>query len=73
MFVSPDAGEWKVQWEGSERAMANTATQEEAVALAKDRVSRLPEGTCSQIVVQGHDGKFITEWTYGQDPFPPAG
>ncbi|MCI0429634.1 MAG: DUF2188 domain-containing protein [Rhodospirillales bacterium] len=26
-----------------------------------------------QVLVQGEDGKFVTEWTYDEDPFPPRG
>lgn len=27
----------------------------------------------SQVLIQGTDGKFRTEWTYGHDPYPPKG
>jgi hypothetical protein len=33
----------------------------------------LVAGTLSQIRVQGEDRKWITEWTYGDDPFPRRG
>ncbi len=48
-------------------------TQREAILLAKSHVASLPQGTLSQILLQGDGGKFRTEWTYGNDPFPPRG
>lgn len=48
-----------------------TSTQAEAIRIAKKRVADLPEGTLSQILIQGARGQFRTEWTYNKDPFPP--
>jgi hypothetical protein len=31
------------------------------------------QGFDSQVLVQGRDGKWQTEWTYGKDPYPPKG
>lgn len=62
---------WKVKCEHcSEEAKP---TQQEAIKLAKQHVADLPAGTLSQILIQGKDGKFRTEWTYGNDLFPPRG
>jgi hypothetical protein len=30
-------------------------------------------GHDAQVLVQGTDSKFRTEWTYGNDPYPPKG
>ena len=30
-------------------------------------------GLDAQVVVQGEDNKFRTEWTYGNNPYPPPG
>ena len=75
MFVSPpSSGDgWAIQWEGGREEENTHDTLVEAVAAAKALVGGLPAGSCSQIVVQGQDGQFRTEWTYGADPFPPEG
>ena len=82
LFVSPSGGDWVVQWErgpgwrtGSEitsvKVESTHATQPEAIAAARGVVGRLIENTCSQIVVQGTDGRVRADWTYGTEPFPP--
>jgi hypothetical protein len=30
-------------------------------------------GYNAQVIVQGDDSVFRTEWTYGRDPYPPKG
>ena len=72
LFVSPSGTQWKVQFEGGS-LVSNHTTQEAAIKAARAKVASLPEGACSQILVQGADGQFRTEWTYGKDPFPPRG
>jgi hypothetical protein len=72
LFVSPDGARWKAQWEGGV-VVSSHDTQTAAVRAARGTVRSLPQGTCSQIMVQGADGRWRTEWTYGQDPYPPAG
>ncbi|MEV4537528.1 DUF2188 domain-containing protein [Asanoa sp. NPDC049518] len=66
--VVPDGGGWKVE-HGS--AVDSThANKEQAVdAGRKAAKSRQP----SQLVVHTTDGKIETEYTYQDDPFPPAG
>ena len=48
-------------------------TQAAAIKTAREHVASLPAGTLSQIVVQGANSQYRTEWTYGKDPFPPRG
>jgi hypothetical protein len=72
LFVSPDGARWKVQWEGG-NVDSHHNTQTAAISAARAIVRGLPAGQCSQIMVQHPDGKWRTEWTYGQDPYPPAG
>jgi hypothetical protein len=72
LFVSPAGKRWNVQWEGGKSDSFHD-TQVAAIRRAGAVVGSLPAGTCSQIMVQGTDGKWRTEWTYGQDPFPPPG
>jgi hypothetical protein len=42
----------------------------EAVATAHKNGQ---SGHDAQVIVQGRDGKWQTEWTYGHDPYPPKG
>jgi len=71
IYVLPHGTQWKVQCEHCKSIQTNT--QAEAIRIAKRHVAELPAGTLSQIRVQGAGGQFITEWTYGSDPFPPRG
>lgn len=45
-------------------------TQALASRAAVDAANK---STNSQVLMQGRDGKWITEWTYGNDPYPPKG
>ena len=72
LFVSPDGQRWKVQWEGGSVDTYHS-TQDAAIKRARAVVGSLPQGECSQIMVQRPNGQWVTEWTYGSDPFPPRG
>lgn len=71
IYVLSHGTKWKMQCEHCNSVVTNTQT--EAIKLAKHHVAELPLGTLSQILVQRDNGQFRTEWTYGQDPFPPKG
>ena len=65
-------GEWKISYAGEH--YGPYATQEDAITAAIDAAHKLGgKGTDSQVLVQGTDHKFRTEWTYGHDPYPPRG
>lgn len=50
------------------------STQREAIRAAVDAAHKTGEkGMDAQVLVQGADNKFRTEWTYGNDPYPPPG
>jgi hypothetical protein len=70
-YVLSHGSKWKVQCEHCGDEIKDT--QYEAIASARKHVASLPAGTLSQIRVQGQDGRWRTEWTYGADPFPPVG
>ena len=72
LYVSPHGTQWKVHWQGESNGKIFDK-KEDAIKYARSLVASLPEGTCSQIIVQRADGTFQTEWTYGQDPYPPRG
>lgn len=71
IYVLSHGTKWKVQCEHCDFEIKDT--QAEAIKIAKKHVASLSQGTLSQILVQRDNGQFRTEWTYGQDPFPPQG
>lgn len=65
-------GEWKIKHNG--RHSHPYATQAEAISSAVEAAHAAhAEGGLSQVLVQGEDLTFRTEWTYGKDPYPPPG
>lgn len=71
IYVLSHGEKWKVNCEHCDSELRET--QLLAINLAKSHVAKLPHGTLAQILVQNDQGRFRTEWTYGQDPFPPVG
>lgn len=71
IYVLSHGTKWRVKCEHCNEAVVSTKA--EAVETARQHVSSNPEGTLAQILVQGQDGRWLTEWTYGQDPYPPKG
>ena len=64
--------QWKISLEG--KHYGPYATQAAAIRAAVDGAHTNGEaGRDSQVLVQGQDNKFRTEWTYGHDPYPPRG
>ncbi len=62
---------WHVQKAGGKRSSGNFDSQAEAIDAARDFAKNFDKG---QVVVHRKDNNQIrTEYTYGQDPFPPAG
>jgi uncharacterized protein DUF2188 len=71
-FVVLQGGKWKIKH--GDRHSAPFDTQAEAIRSAVDKAHAASEkGELSQVVVQGEDLLFRTEWTYGKDPYPPPG
>lgn len=69
-WVSPRDGSWSVSLEGGAGAIKIFDLKDDAIQRARElALNNQP----SQVIVQGRDGKIQTEWTYGNDPFPPAG
>lgn len=49
-------------------------TQGAAIKAAVDAAhSTGNRGMDAQVLIQGQDGQWRTEWTYGHDPYPPRG
>jgi hypothetical protein len=70
-YVLSNGGAWKIQHEGKDY---HYATQAEAMKAAVDTAHKAGrEGHDAQVLVQGQSGQWRTEWTYGNDPYPPRG
>jgi hypothetical protein len=71
-FVVLHEGEWKIKHDG--RHSKPYPSQREAIRDAVTRAHKYGEsGQTAQVLVQGKDLLFRTEWTYGRDPYPPPG
>lgn len=65
-------GQWKISFEG--KLYGPYDTQAAAIRKAVDAAHEAgKKGHDSQVLIQGTDNKFRTEWTYGHDPYPPKG
>ena len=63
-------GNWEVKKQGASRASAISETKAGAI----DRGRKLAKGGgLGQLIIHKQDGKFQTEYTYGDDPYPPEG
>jgi hypothetical protein len=61
--------EWKISLAG--KHYGPYATQKLAIRAAVDAAQKA--GGDAQVLVQGQNNQFRTEWTYGHDPYPPPG
>lgn len=61
-------GRWHITLNGTR--YGPYATQAQAIEAARAAAKKVRN---SQVLVQGADNLFRTEWTYGNDPYPPAG
>ena len=69
LHISKAGKQWKVHWKGEDSGIVYTL-RSIALAAAKKMVAKLPPGECFQIKIQKQNGEYVTEWTYGIDPFP---
>lgn len=69
--VVPNAnGEgWGVKGSGNERYTRLADTQAEAIEMAKQFAQN--QGT--ELVIHRPNGQIREAWSYGNDPYPPAG
>lgn len=68
-YVLSSPGGWLVQKPDSGR-VGPFPTQQDAIDWARTAAKL---SAPSQVLIQGRDGRFRTEWTYGNDPYPPLG
>jgi hypothetical protein len=70
-YVVPHLGSWAVKHNDLYYPFI---TQKDAIRSAVDAAHVSGQrGFDAQVLVQGVGGQFRTEWTYGHDPYPPAG
>lgn len=71
-YVVLHGGQWKISH--NDNHYGPYPTQRQAIRVAVDTAHRAGrEGHEAQVLVQGQDSRFRTEWTYGNDPYPPPG
>jgi hypothetical protein len=71
-YVILNQGQWKIKY--GDKHYGPYETQKAAIRTAVDAAHQAGvNGHDAQVLVQGQDHQFRTEWTYGHDPFPPAG
>jgi hypothetical protein len=70
-FVLKDGAAWKVRHNDKDVSYATQAAAMKAAVDAAHAAGKAGHDT--QVLVQGRDGKWQTEWTYGNDPYPPKG
>ena len=71
-YVVRHEGEWKIKL--NDRHFGPYVTQRSAIRIAVDAAHKAGKtGHDAQVLVQGADNQFRTEWTYGHDPYPPEG
>lgn len=68
--VTPRDDRWAVKRRGAERASDIFDDKDDAVNRARELAKAIGH---SQVVIHGRDGKIQTEYTYGNDPYPPKG
>ncbi len=66
--VVPNNGNWQVKKDGI--VLSNHVLKSDAITKGRSlAVANQP----SQLVIHRADGTIETEFTYGNDPYPPAG
>ena len=71
-YVVLHGGEWKIKHDGQH--VGHYQTQKGAITAAVNFAHQAGlNGHDAQVLVQGTNNQFRTEWTYGHDPYPPPG
>ena len=68
--VGPDGDRWRLQKRGGSRASGTFDKKADAVARGRELAKAQERG---QLVIKKQNGRIQTEYTYGDDPFPPRG
>lgn len=68
VITHPNGG-WQVKGEGNTRATARTATQKEAIGIARE----ITRNQGSELVIHRPNGQIREKDSHGRDFFPPRG
>jgi hypothetical protein len=64
--------EWRIKY--NDELYGPYETQKKALTAAIEAAHRAGgSGAEAEVIVQGENNYFRTEWTYGEDPYPPPG
>lgn len=70
-YIAPDGDGWKIRHNEKDYYYS---TQHAAISAAREAAHKShANGHNAQVHVQGENGRFRTEWTYGDDPPEYAG
>jgi hypothetical protein len=71
-YVVLHQGQWKISY--NDKHYGPYSTQKAAIRSAVDAAQKAgTKGKDAQVFIQGEKNQFRTEWTYGNDPYPPVG
>ncbi len=71
-YVVLHDGQWKISH--NDKHYGPYPTQAAAIRAAVDTAHTAgKQGHDAQVLVQGRNNEWRTEWTYGHDPYPPKG
>jgi hypothetical protein len=70
-YVLQDGPDWKIRHEGRDYPYPTREAALQAAIYTAYGSGRL--GWDSEVLVQGPDGGWQRQWTYGRDPYPPKG
>lgn len=71
LYVVPQSPPgWAVKEQGAGAALFTSGTKQAAIDWA---VTRAKANQPSKVMIHRADGTFETEYTYGDDPYPPRG
>lgn len=62
-------GGWQVKGAGNSRATVRTATQKEAIQIARE----ISKNQKSEMIIHRTNGQIREKNSYGNDPYPPKG
>lgn len=70
-YILSSGGQWKIKYNDKDYPYA---TQAAAIRAAVDAAHKAGSiGHDAQVLIQNREGQWRAEWTYGHDPYPPAG
>jgi hypothetical protein len=70
-YVLSAGDKWKVRYNDKDYSYD---TQKAAIRASVDAAHKIgAKDQDAQVLIQGENGQWRTEWTYGHDPYPPPG